>query len=242
MVFCWVGSEASLFLVGFVVQMVMVIYFGECTFPPLVESGENPEFHDLMRMDKAHWPRCLLWHGWLPRLSGVHGVSPWAADASESASYLVEVALGRYSSGLVTEWSPPDGFDAGEVASRVPDAPDVWTDGSLVLDQVTGESAAGADFFAHQSENCWSGRRWGHVDGVRPGGEVSSCGRFCSVPGPLQSVQRAEMWVSFWLCSLLERYTWGVDNPGVVRHVGRLLDDHCGSVPFELVNDVIFSC
>ena len=28
--------------------------FGECTFPPLVEIRENPEFHDLMRMDKAH--------------------------------------------------------------------------------------------------------------------------------------------------------------------------------------------
>ena len=29
----------------------------------------------------------------------------------------------------------------------------------------------------------------------------------------------------------------GVDNLGVVRHVGRLLDDHPGSVPFELVKD-----
>ena len=38
--------------------------FGECTFPPLVEIRENPEFHDLMREDKAHWPRCLLW-AWL---------------------------------------------------------------------------------------------------------------------------------------------------------------------------------
>ena len=59
-----------------------------------------------MREDKAHWPRCLLWHGWLPMLSGVNGASPWAADASESAGYLVEVALGQYSSGLVAEWSP----------------------------------------------------------------------------------------------------------------------------------------
>ena len=59
--------------------------FWECTFPPLVESRENPEFHDLMRMDKVNWPRCLLWHGWLPMLSGVTGVSPWAAGASESA-------------------------------------------------------------------------------------------------------------------------------------------------------------
>ena len=40
--------------------------FADCTFPPVVEIRENPEFHDLMRMDKGHWPRCLLWHGWLP--------------------------------------------------------------------------------------------------------------------------------------------------------------------------------
>ena len=29
----------------------------------------------------------------------------------------------------------------------------------------------------------------------------------------------------------------GVDNLGVVRHVGRLLDGHHASVPFELVKD-----
>ena len=69
---CWVGSRVSLFLVGSVVlRMVTVTFFWECTFPPLVEIRESPEFHDLMREDKAHWPRCLLWHGWLP--------SPWAA-------------------------------------------------------------------------------------------------------------------------------------------------------------------
>ena len=33
------------------------------------------------------------------------------------------------------------------------------------------------------------------------------------------------------------RYTLGVDNEGVVRHVGRLLDGLHGSVPFELVKD-----
>ena len=79
--------------------------FWECTFPPLVEIRENPEFHDLIRMDKGHWPHCLLWHGWLPKLSGVNGASTWAADASESAFYLVETDLGQYSAGLVSEWS-----------------------------------------------------------------------------------------------------------------------------------------
>ena len=84
--------------------------FWECPYPPLVEIRENPEFYDLMRMDKAHWPRCLLWHGWLPMLSGCNGVSPWASTASESAYYLVETALGGYSSRLVSAWSPPDGY------------------------------------------------------------------------------------------------------------------------------------
>ena len=28
--------------------------FWDCTYPPLVQIRENPEFHDLMRMDKGH--------------------------------------------------------------------------------------------------------------------------------------------------------------------------------------------
>ena len=45
----------------------------------------------------------MLWHGWLAMLSGVNGASPWAAGASESGSYLVEAALGSYSSGTIAE-------------------------------------------------------------------------------------------------------------------------------------------
>ena len=176
--------------------------FWECTFPPLVEIRENPEFHDLMREDKAHWPRCLLWHGWLPMLSGVNGASPWAADASESAFYLVETALGQYSSRLVSEWSLPDGFDADEVSLRLPDSPDIWSDGGMVLDSVTG----GAGMFAHQSEFCWRDRRWGHVDRVQTVGVDHSCRAFVSVIGPLQTVQRAELWGSFLLFSLLKLF------------------------------------
>ena len=140
--------------------------FWECTFPPLVEIRENPEFRDLMRMDKAHWPRCLLWHGWLPMLSGVNGASPWAIDATESAAYLVEVALGRYSSDLITDWELSGDFDHDDAAASLTDHPDVWTDGSLILDQVTGVSSSGSGFFAHQDPRFWRGCRWGHVDDV----------------------------------------------------------------------------
>ena len=100
-------------------------------------------------------------------LSGVNGASSWAADGSESALCQVEVVLGRYSSGLLAEWSLPDGFDSDEVATGTPEAPDVWSDSSLVLDSVTGVSAAGAGMFAHQCDRCWSDRGWGHVDRVQ---------------------------------------------------------------------------
>ena len=52
---------------------------------------------------------------------------------------------------------------------------------------------------------------------------VGACRCLCSIPGPLQTVQRAEL--------------WGVDNLGVVRHVGRLLDGKGTSRPAELVED-----
>ena len=67
------GARTSLFRAGSVVLLIVIGHlFWECTFPPLVENRENPEFHGLMRMDKGHWSRCLLWHGWLPLLSGVN--------------------------------------------------------------------------------------------------------------------------------------------------------------------------
>ena len=49
--------------------------------------------------------------------SGVNGASPWAAGASESVSYIVEAALGLYSSGMVAEWSPSA---ESMIASKLP--------------------------------------------------------------------------------------------------------------------------
>ena len=242
----WLGVSGMVsFLVGFVIRLFLVGFCGapdgdghlfwECTFPPLVEIRESPEFHDLMRMDKGHWPRCLLWHGWLPMLSGGNGVSPWALSPSESASYLVEATLGGYSSRLVTEWSPSNEYDQVAVASVVPVHTNVSSDCSVVLDKVTGISSSGAGFFADQAVSFWDDRRWGWVDLIRNGSNVQSCRGFCFVPGPLQSVQRAEMWGVVLALQSSGAVHLGVDNLGVVRHVGRPLDGHPGSVPFELV-------
>ena len=63
-------------------------------------------------------------------------------------------------------------------------------------------------------------------DQVYPDRGVQSCRGFFSVPGPLQSVQRAEMWGVILALQSSCAVHLGVDNLGVVRHVGRLLDGH----------------
>ena len=68
--------------------------------------------------------------------------------------------------------------------------------------------------------------------GVRAVGEVPSCRGFCSVPGPLLSVQRAEMWGVILALQSSRAVHLGVENLGVVRHVGRLLSGRHGCIPF----------
>ena len=81
-------------------------------------------------VDKSSWPRCLLWHGWLPALACTGGASPWAASVDDVACARLERLLGSYSEGVCREWVPSDHF-VDSVASDVSDDPDVWTDGSF---------------------------------------------------------------------------------------------------------------
>ena len=81
---------------------------------------------------------------------------------------------------------------------------------------------------------------WGPLDedvGENP--VVSACRGFCSVPGPLQSVQRAELWGVILALQANDevQLVLEVDNPNVVRHVGRFLDGRTTSRPAEVVKD-----
>ena len=89
-------------------------------------------------------------------------VPPWAVDATESAAYLLEVALGRYSSGLISEWIPSDDFDHDMAASSLSDHPDVWTDGSSVLHGIEASLLAFDSLLKLRSSICrvvWSRRQ-----------------------------------------------------------------------------------
>ena len=57
-------------------------------FSPLQHVRELPEFASLMSLDRRKWPRCPLWHGWLPGLGGISDREPWASSFGDSACSL----------------------------------------------------------------------------------------------------------------------------------------------------------
>ena len=122
---------------------------------------------------------------------------------------------------------------------RVSELPDVWTDGSLVRDELTDICSGGAGVFSFSSGSGWFRRSWGHLE-LLPPDEDSGSERswiFFSVPNPLQTVQRAELWGVIAALQADRPVHLGVDNANVVGHVGRMLAQKAHGKPYELLVD-----
>ena len=106
--------------------------FWECTFSPpsLLHVRELPEFSTLMSFDRSKWPRCFLWHGWLPGPCGAGDDHPWAASFGDLAFGALERCLGAHPLDFSGSWTPPDYWDADDIASEMSDHPNIWTDGN----------------------------------------------------------------------------------------------------------------
>ena len=50
------------------------------------------------------------------------------------------------------------------IGKHVAAGPDVWTDGSLVEDKVSGASSSGSGFFTGRTGLLCTDRWWGHLD------------------------------------------------------------------------------
>ena len=142
----------------------------------------NPEFLPLMHKDRTNWPRCLLWHGWLPGLTSRTTGSPWAISSSDLASSCLENALRPYPLSASSAWHPFwDQDDVQDMVDDVPVAPNIWTDGSREPIPHLDVEIAGAGAFVHSPAIIFDSNHWGsHI--------------FSGIPGPIQSVQRAEYW------------------------------------------------
>ena len=108
----------------------MVTCFGSVLPPPLQHIRELPEFATLMTLDRSNWPRCLLWHAWLPGLSGVSDRDPWASSFGDLAFGQLEQCFGAYPVDFSSSWTPPEYWDADYIAVEMSEHPNIWTDGS----------------------------------------------------------------------------------------------------------------
>ena len=164
--------------------------------------------------------------------------SPWAVTAEVIATRGLECAYGAYSTDVLREWDLSQPSREGLSGLRAPRYPNVWTNGSLLADELAGAASAGAGVYAHVSGSCWFHRRWRHLDMLPNDQElgVERCSLYSSLPG-LKSVQRAEMSGVVLALQPTSVVHLGGDNLNVVRHVSRILACSPGIRPFELFVD-----
>ena len=85
-------------------------------FSSLQHVGELPDSLYLMSVDRSNWPRCLLWHGWLPGLSGISDKDLWATSFGDFVSCHLERCLGAYPVDFDGCWTPPEYWDADDIS------------------------------------------------------------------------------------------------------------------------------
>ena len=71
---------------------------------------------------------------------------PWAASLGQLADWSLALALGACPVDSADFWTPPEFWDAEDLATEIGDHPGVWTDGSLESCPTAGFAVAGAGF------------------------------------------------------------------------------------------------
>ena len=104
----------------------------------------------------------------------------------------------------------------------VPDSPNIWTDGSREPIPHLDVEIAGAGAFVHSPVIIFDSHHWGHAQDLDDPHEGSSH-IFSGVPGPIQSVQRAEYWGVILALQAYSGIHIGIDNMNVLRGVAALL-------------------
>ena len=126
---------------------------------------------------------------------------------------------------------------AESASERTAAEPVVWTDGSLVQDKVSGASSSGS-FFSHLPGQRWAERKWGILMMMLPVTGAIDLAVVIALFLVLHRLFREQSSGDVILAlQAADGIHLGVDNLGVVRHVGRMLDGNVGSLPPELVKD-----
>ena len=124
-------------------------------------------FSTLVAFDRSNWPRCLLWHGWLPGLVVAGERDPWSTSYWDLACCELERRLGAYPGDTSAFfWTPPEHWDADDIALEMSDTPNIWTDGSTrkISPRLGGFEVAGAGVYVPASELAFEGSVWGTAE------------------------------------------------------------------------------
>ena len=139
-------------------------------------------------LDRSKWLRCLHWHGWLPGLSCNGEKDSRAASFGQVACFELERCLGAYPLDSSGYWSPPDYWDADDIALEMSDHPCIWTDGSREdCSSVGGFEIAGAGVYLFASEVAFESSVWGVAE-ENGGARLERCSASMPVLGVLLGV------------------------------------------------------
>ena len=164
-------------------------------------------------------------------------INPWATSFGDSASFHLERCLGAYPVDFAGSWTPPEYWDAADVALEMPEHPNVWTDGSREdFSFIGGFEVAGAGVYLPASELAFEGLIWRTAEECGDA-RLKRCRAFLPVPGVVQTVQRAELWGAIVAMQAYWPYHFGIDNLNVAKSIGRLLDRDCLVKPLPLIKD-----
>ena len=118
----------------------------------------------------------------------------------------------------------------------VPDSPNIWTDGGREPIPHLDVEIAGAGAFIHSFAIVFDSHYWGHAQDLD--GPHEGCSHiFSGVPGPIQSVQRAEYWGVILALQAYSGIHIGIDNMNVLRGVAALLSHRVPRSPLPLMKD-----
>ena len=161
--------------------------FWECTSHPSNMLGNCLSSLHLCPWIAASGTRCLLWHGWWPGL-GFSDSDPWASSFGDLAFGEIERCLGAYPVYFTGSWTPPEYWDADDIALEMSDHLDVWTDGSREdFSSNGGFEVAGAGVYLPASEVAFDSLVW-RIAEEYGDARLERCRGFLPVPGVMQTV------------------------------------------------------
>ena len=182
----WPCQEGGRSLLGFAVrEMVMVIFSGSAPFPPFSMLGNYLSFLLFCPLIAAIGLGVFFAMGGLPGLCGISSFGDLAFGNFERC-------LGAYPVDFAVCWTPPEYWDAANIALEMHEYPNVWTDGSREdLSSVGGFEVAGAGVYLRASDVAFDHSVWGTAEEYGDA-RLERCRALMPVPGVMQTVQRAE--------------------------------------------------